>query len=1189
MAAVAASAALASPAPAGAKRRYPGVRSFEERDQAQFRGRQAASEELLLRVLSVRLLLQFAPSGVGKTSLLAAGLFPRLRRHNYFPFIVRLNQPEEPLLDAVRRSLAQAADEFGLVDPVISPQADSLWSLLAGTQLWSRDLLLLCPVLVFDQFEEIFTLRDAAFRADFAQQVGELTDGAPRRAAPPPAKFIISLREEYLGKLEEFSASIPELFRERLRLTPLSSDEAREAIAEPAALVGDDWASPPLRYSDDALDLLIDFIDGASESVKVIEPLTLQLVCHRAENIAIERRAAADSLTLGVHDFGGLPGLERLVREYYQQVLGRIAQPGARRCAQLMFEEGLLDPAGKRLMLEQGEIEREYSLDAPTLDALVASSLLRREPRNESVFYEISHDRLTDTIARHRKPRLPRWVKPTLSVGALIVALATFSWWQQRSLTAQASSARYQAERAVGQLLGEKLVSRLREAGLSDALRQILEQTNDGARDDYAAGLATVLQWRHKADIERERGTLDKARQHYERALAELGAVPNAAPASAQVPLIAERARIVTSLGALATDAGEVTVAGKHLGEAQRLWDAVLQAGPSPQELLDAADSHLAHVGLHVRVGDYDGAEMQALAAARLATQVWSKAYDGRHGIAFETNFDTGRAMQVFADSALGLSISRDDLALFDSALKLSREAVRLRPLSFQARKQFGTAIAQRFISRPPSTAEQWQVLQAEARRQFDDLGQADADNLSMRRDRAALELAIAQVVATCIETPKCRPGVPVGAQESARVAALESTGTFRQLATADLANRSRMSDVAWGLGVQSRLRAIDGDPAAATLLDGAIALYGQVRVDGGDFSMRSEHANSLLARAKLLAKAHRPAEVKDTVDRAWAEIDGAPADNLGARSGRINLLATAVPVLREAGLTKEANALQAKHDALEPRGDGPRQTSYAAALKFYEQAIELMKTIDPQDAAKTRAAMFKIESLQAQAVTEYPFDAAMWDNLRQARSVVVGMGAPTGDAKAAAAHDAALRSAVAAAWMANVLEPNARHLRQLYEARRGLAMHLRDRGNADAELLALTERGLAEAKELVRQQPDTAVTLTYLADASLGVGFARESHGAGGWDEAFRVAFLQGERLARMEPNNAERQLWLGSNRSYVAGLLDRDKRAPEAAEQRQRALASCRAALALRNANAKQREQTQSCLKDLADAGVK
>ena len=84
-------------------RRFPGVRSFSEVDHTRFFGREVVAEELLLRVLSVRLLLQFAPSGVGKTSLLQAGLFPMLRPHGLFPLMVRLNVVTEPLITALQR------------------------------------------------------------------------------------------------------------------------------------------------------------------------------------------------------------------------------------------------------------------------------------------------------------------------------------------------------------------------------------------------------------------------------------------------------------------------------------------------------------------------------------------------------------------------------------------------------------------------------------------------------------------------------------------------------------------------------------------------------------------------------------------------------------------------------------------------------------------------------------------------------------------------------------------------------------------------------------------------------------------------------------------------------------------------------------------------------------------------------
>ena len=72
-----------------------------------------------------------------------------------------------------------------------------------------------------------------------------------------------------------------------------------------------------------------------------------------------------------------------------------------------------------------------------------------------------------------------------------------------------------------------------------------------------------------------------------------------------------------------------------------------------------------------------------------------------------------------------------------------------------------------------------------------------------------------------------------------------------------------------------------------------------------------------------------------------------------------------------------------------------------------------------------------------------------------------------------------------------------------------------------------------------------------------------KEKHGCGGMHllgltERSRedlVAFLHGERLARLEPGKAAWPLWLGTNRLHLAGLMDRDKRGAEAAYQRQHA----------------------------------
>src|SRR3954452_6823292 len=78
---------------------WPGLESFEENARDYFHGREAEAEDLLRRVTDAPLTVLFGKSGLGKTSLLKAGLFPRLRERHFFPVHVRLDiRPDAPEL-----------------------------------------------------------------------------------------------------------------------------------------------------------------------------------------------------------------------------------------------------------------------------------------------------------------------------------------------------------------------------------------------------------------------------------------------------------------------------------------------------------------------------------------------------------------------------------------------------------------------------------------------------------------------------------------------------------------------------------------------------------------------------------------------------------------------------------------------------------------------------------------------------------------------------------------------------------------------------------------------------------------------------------------------------------------------------------------------------------------------------------
>lgn len=309
--------------PVESRRRYPGTGPFGPEDAALFFGRKRETEELYLRTLSVPLLLQFGKSGLGKTSLLQAGLFPLLRAKPFLPVMIRLNDPRESLTDAVARSIRESVVNEG-VD--IGDTSAGLWELLATTIAWREDLLL-TPVLAFDQFEEVFTLWDQRFRTELAGELGRLATGIPPerlRGAPlerPEVKLLISLKETHLGALEQFSARIPRLFQERLRLEPLSASDAADAVVNPAQLDEKEGEAPywtkPFTYDDYALDAMLTYLKGTLRRHRAV-PASVALPACRGDRAA-EGIDAKQPRHAHHERFQGERRIRRRAREFLSQ------------------------------------------------------------------------------------------------------------------------------------------------------------------------------------------------------------------------------------------------------------------------------------------------------------------------------------------------------------------------------------------------------------------------------------------------------------------------------------------------------------------------------------------------------------------------------------------------------------------------------------------------------------------------------------------------------------------------------------------------------------------------------------------------------------------------------------------------------------------------------------------------------
>src|SRR6516164_6974052 len=87
---------------------WPGLRPYTEDGEGFFHGRSDEIAELFYRVQSRVLTVLFGQSGIGKTSLLRAGLFPTLRQESMWPIYVRIDydgDPIEQIKDAIRAGL----------------------------------------------------------------------------------------------------------------------------------------------------------------------------------------------------------------------------------------------------------------------------------------------------------------------------------------------------------------------------------------------------------------------------------------------------------------------------------------------------------------------------------------------------------------------------------------------------------------------------------------------------------------------------------------------------------------------------------------------------------------------------------------------------------------------------------------------------------------------------------------------------------------------------------------------------------------------------------------------------------------------------------------------------------------------------------------------------------------------------
>ena len=491
--------ALAAPASP-----YKGLAAFadSELDALLFFGREREIEVIAANLIAAQLTVLYGPSGVGKTSLLRAGVAHRLRREGAAVAVVSnwSGDPVSGLLSAVEREVRRVAHDVDRPPPGSLAEILSGWTRRLGADLY----------LILDQFEEYFL-----YHGDEAG-AGPLTALADAIREPGTrAHVVLSVREDALAQLDAFKSQLPGLFGNSLRLDRLDRRAATRAIRGPLERYNELVpAGEAVEIEDELVDDILDSVEagrirlgdaglgGAEENPTErgrIEAPYLQLVLERLWEVETER----GSKRLRGETLRGLGGASRIVEDHLERAMAALS-PAEKDAAAAMYNY-LVTPSGTKIAHRAGDLARYAAVDEGdaerVLKRLAGERIVRAgENGAASTQYEIFHDVLADAVlawrSRHEAERrlererrdAARRHRTLLAVAAAsLVAVVVLAGVSIYALTLRSEAQKNAREARAGELVA------LAAASLANDPQRSLTLALDASRTIRSTAIEDML------------------------------------------------------------------------------------------------------------------------------------------------------------------------------------------------------------------------------------------------------------------------------------------------------------------------------------------------------------------------------------------------------------------------------------------------------------------------------------------------------------------------------------------------------------------------------------------------------------------------------------------------------------------------------------------------------------------------
>jgi len=405
-------------------RPYTGLMPFSERQAPFFFGRDGERKIVAANLLASRLTVLYGPSGVGKSSLLNAGVACHLRR------LAQQNLEEfgTPEFSVIVFGAWRDDPRCGL-GRILGQQVSEDMPGRLAEKLDRVSSRLECDLLVIlDQFEEYFLYHpNEDCQSGFASEFAEAVNQSVRTS------FLISIREDSLAKLDRFEGAIPGILGNRLRVDHLNLDAAREAIQKPIEQFNRlrSRDEPPVTIEDALVEKVLRQVatgrmvravsgdtfgrrpSASHRADERVETPYLQLVMTRLWNE--EQRAG--SRIMRVETLGRLGGAEKIVGTHLDAAMSSLT-PSETEVAARIFNH-LVTPSRTKIAHSIADLAN-YAGVTPDALALLLQKLSTGENRllvpvapspdeTTGVRYQILHDILASSVldwrARHVQGR----------------------------------------------------------------------------------------------------------------------------------------------------------------------------------------------------------------------------------------------------------------------------------------------------------------------------------------------------------------------------------------------------------------------------------------------------------------------------------------------------------------------------------------------------------------------------------------------------------------------------------------------------------------------------------------------------------------------------------------------------------------------------------------------------------------